>query len=531
MTTNATRAAMVLVLLLAGALYLGRLGDSPINMTTDEARFAVQAHALAETGRDIRGNRLPLFFLITDPLIANHTSVAWWQPQLFYLMAGSFSLLPVSEFSARLPIALIALVNIWLIYAVARRAFGNAWYGVAAAMLLALTPAHFIMGRMATDYFLPLAFALAWLLCLLECQRRDSAWIAVGTGLILGLGLFSYITSWMVMPLYLALTYLVLWQAGKSLRFMTLVTAGFALPLLPLAVWLTANPSMPRDVFANYKVSTGLRLVERTSLYWDYFNPSYLFFSGGSNMTWATRQAGLFPLALAVLLPIGLWTIVGGWRAGVRPRSKSQAPSLKPLWIAGFLLAPLPIIAALPEAPQYATARHLLAVPFGVLIGLAGLEWLMSSAGRAGRVVAAVLVLSIPVQFVPFARDYFSDYRLRSAFWSDSMNMRGVVAGVLALDAAVTVPAVYLSDEDLGEDKVVKWWFYLLATGHEDLWQDTKYFSPDRTPSSGIARGSVLVVREGSRLLPSLTASGDWTIVSGVTDVAGTPTATILRRN
>lgn len=76
MTGNPTRAALSLVLLLAASLYLGRLGDSPINMTTDEARFAVQAHALAETGADIRGNRLPLFFLITDPLIANHTSVA-----------------------------------------------------------------------------------------------------------------------------------------------------------------------------------------------------------------------------------------------------------------------------------------------------------------------------------------------------------------------------------------------------------------------------------------------------------------------
>ena len=416
MTPRSTRVTMAAVLALAGLLYLFRLGDAPINVTTDEARFALQAHALAETGSDTRGNHLPLFFLIADPLIANHTSVAWWQPQLFYLMAGSFSLLPVSEFSARLPIALVALLNVWLIYAVARRAFPNPWYGVAAAFLLALTPAHFILGRLATDYFLPLAFALGWLLCLLECQRRDSPGIAVTTGLVLGFGLFSYITSWMVMPLYLALTCLLLWQAGKSLRFMALVAAGFALPLLPLAVWLTANPSMPRDVFANYKVSTGLRLVERTSLYWDYFNPSYLFFSGGSNMTWATRQAGLFPLALAVLLPVGLWTIFGQHRASLRALAKSQAPSLKPLWIAGFLLAPLPIIAALPEAPQYATARHLLAVPFGVLIGVAGLEWLMTSAGRTGQVVATVLVLSIPVQFVSFARDYFSDYRLRSAF-------------------------------------------------------------------------------------------------------------------
>lgn len=520
MTRLVAPMALAVVLLLAGTLYLHRLGEAPINVTTDEARFAVQAHALATTGSDSRGNHLPLFFLITDPLIANHSSVAWWQPQLFYLMAGSFRLQPVSEFSARLPIALVALLNVWLIYLVAGRAFGNAWYGVAAALLLALTPAHFIMGRQATDYFLPLAFALAWLLCLLECQRRESAGLAVATGLVLGLGLFSYITSWLVMPIYLALTYLALWRLGKSVRFMAFVTAGFVLPLLPLALWLISNPSMPRDVFTNYRVSTSLRLAERTALYWDYFNPSYLFFSGGSNMTWATRQAGVFPLALAMLLPLGAWSIL-----------RRQPSAVRVIWITGFLLAPLPIVAAMPEAPQYATARHLLAIPFGVLIAIAGLEWLMTSAGRAGRPIAMVLLLSIPAQFTPFARDYFADYQLRSAFWSDSMNMRGVVASVTTLDVATRIPAVYLSDEDLGEDKVVKWWFHLLVAGRGDLWEATRYYSPERTASAGIPSGSILVVRPISRLLPSLTAAGEWSVVSTVSDVTGTPAATILRRN
>lgn len=520
MTGVPVRVAMAAVLALTAVLHLSRLNIAPINVTTDEARFAVQAHALAETGRDTRGNRLPLFFLIADPLIANHSSVAWWQPQLFYLMAGSFSVLPVSAFSARLPIALIALLNVWLIYAVARRAFKNEWYAVAAGLALALTPAHFIMGRQATDYFLPLAFALAWLLCLHGCQRRDSALVAVATGLVLGLGLFSYITSWLVMPIYLALTLAVLSLSGKSFRFLAMVTIGFAVPLLPLAVWLISNPSMPRDVFTNYRVSTDFRLVERTALYWDYFNPSYLFFSGGSNMTWATRQAGLFPLAFAVLLPLGLWSV---WRR--RPAG------LRAVWVAGFLLAPLPIVAALPEAPHYATARHLLAVPFGVLLAIAGLEWLTTEGGRAGRIVAAVLVVSLPIQFVPFARDYFTDYQLRSAFWSDSMNMRGVVQSVAALEAAELPPAVYLSDEDLGEDKVVKWLFHLMAEGRDDLRQRTRYFSPGRTPTAGIAKGSVLVAGSASRLLPSLTQAGEWSVVAVVHDIAGTPTATILRRN
>ena len=519
MTRRPAQLALAGVLLLAGVLYLHRLGDAPINISTFEARFAVQAHAIASTGRDLHGNRMPLFFLIADPLIANHSSVAWWQPDLFYLMAGVFTFMPVSEGAARLPIACLAVLNIWLVAAVARRMFANPWYGVAAALLLTLTPAHFIMGRMATDYFLPLAFALAWLLCVLECQRSNSQWIAVTTGLVLGLGLYSYITSWLVMPLYLLMTYVVLWRAGKSLRFNAVLTLGFALPLLPVAAWVWSHPSMPRDVFTNYHVSTSLRIAERASLYWDYFNPSYLFFSGGSNLMWATRQAGVFPLAVAVLLPCGLWSI---WTR--------QSSMVSRLCLAGFLLAPLPIVAALPEAPQYATARHLLAVPFGVLISIAGLEWLTNKGKRAGRILAALVLLTVPIQFTGFARDYFTDYRLRSSFWSDSMNMRGVVASVSALDAEAVAPAVFLNDQDLGEDKVVKWLFYLRATNRGDLWERTRYFSQDRTSAAAIVPGSLLVVGANSRLLNGLTAAGEWSVAAAVNDVAGTPAATILRR-
>jgi len=52
MTRLPAQLALARVLLLAGVLHLHRLGDTPINISTDEARFAVQAHAIAPTGRE-----------------------------------------------------------------------------------------------------------------------------------------------------------------------------------------------------------------------------------------------------------------------------------------------------------------------------------------------------------------------------------------------------------------------------------------------------------------------------------------------
>lgn len=510
-------AALAAVVLVAAVLYFRGLETAPINVSTDEARFAVQAHALATTGRDVHGNRLPLFFLITNPLIANHSSVAWWQPTLFYMLAGVYRVVPLSAASTRLPIVCLALVNLVLIFFVARALFSNAWYGVLAAALLAMTPAHFILGRQAADYFCPLPIALVWIWCVTKCRHTGSTWTAGLTGLVLGVGLYSYITSWMVMPAYLVVTLGVLWS--KPLKMKAALLAGFSIPLLPLAVWLWSHPEMPRDIFANYKVVTSLRIAERASLYWDYFNPSYLFFSGGSNLMWATRKAGIFPLAMAVLLPCGLWSI---WKRGV------------PIfWIivAAFLFAPAPIVAALPEAPQYATARHLLAVPYGVLIGIAGLQWLVTEGAGIGRVVAALLMLAVPVQFTMFVADYFSDYQLRSAFWTDAMNMRRVTEEAIAVDTSQPAPAVYLSEEDLDEDKVIKWRFHLIAKDRTDLWARTKYLSRGHGGASDVLPGSLYVLRTNNSELNSLVAGGAWRAMAEVSDVNGTPVATILRRN
>jgi 4-amino-4-deoxy-L-arabinose transferase-like glycosyltransferase len=513
------RVALAGVLILASVLYLRALGEAPVNVSADEARFAVQAQSIATTGRDINGNRTPLFFHITNPLVPNNSTEVWFQPLLFYLMAAVFRLAPLSEWSTRLPTACLAILDVWLIYAVARRLFANAWYGVLAALLLALTPAHLILGRQAMDYFCPLPFALAWLWYLLLCLHTESAWLPAATGLILGVGVYSYITSWVVMPFYLAITLIVLWLAGKPLRASVALCAGFVMPLLLLIPWLWLHPTMPREIVANYKVVTSFRLAERVSLYWDYFNPSYLFFSGGSNPMWATSRAGVFLLPAAVLLPCGVWNI---WR--------SNFSIARAVLLVGFFFAPVPILMALPEDPRYFTPRDLLAVPFGVLIGVAGVEWLAARRGPMARIVAALLILAVPMQFASFARDYFTGYQIRSAYRFDSMNFRGVAGSVTASDASARVPAVYLSD-DLGEDKTVQWKFHLLARQRPDLWERTRYFvlaafNPDDMPS-----GSLLVLAANNPRLNELLGPGRCSLVNVVNDVSGGPAAAILRRN
>src|SRR5262249_29779112 len=140
-------------------------------------------------------------FHITDPLIHNHSSRTWWQPTLFYMTAAVLTFAPLATWSVRLPNIALALVNMWLIAAISRRLFANRWYGVLAAGMLALTPAHFFFARLAQDYFLSQTFVLLWLLCLLDYQRSDRAALPFVAGVVLGAGTYTHISSWIVMPL------------------------------------------------------------------------------------------------------------------------------------------------------------------------------------------------------------------------------------------------------------------------------------------------------------------------------------------
>ena len=169
-------------------------------------------------------------------------------------------------------------------------------------------------------------------------------------------------------------------------------------------------------------------------------------------------------------------------------------------------------------------------MPFGVLISVVGVEWLVTEHRWAGRIVAALLILSMPVQFVSFARDYFDDYQIRSAYRMDSVNMRDVAAYVIASDRSAHVPAVYLST-GLGTGKSVQWKYHLVKNQRADLWQRTQYFDVDTFNPGEVPSGSLLVLDINNQRLNGLIAPAWCSIAHVVKDVANTPTAAILRRN
>ena len=98
-------------------------------------------------------------------------------------------------------------------------------------------------------------------------------------------------------------------------------------------------------------------LTARSEVYWDYFNPAFLFLTGSV----------LFPPVI-VLLPLGLFALL-----------REPTTPLTRLWLAGLAVAPL-AAALTAEAPI--PARALYITPFAAIIAAVGVQYLLTLVRR-----------------------------------------------------------------------------------------------------------------------------------------------------
>jgi hypothetical protein len=172
-----------------------------------------------------------------------------------------------------------------------------------------------------------------------------------------------------MMPLYLMLTVAVVAHArAVPLRQLVLLVAAFCVVAAPFAASLVRHPEGFRETVNAYhlydanrfnlrqgvrEMASWVGLTARSEVYYDYFNPAFLFLTG---------RVLLFPLA--VLLPVGL----------VHVMSDETTPIAR-LSIAGFIVAPFAAsLTAQPPIP----GRILFITPFAAIVSAYAVKRLLS---------------------------------------------------------------------------------------------------------------------------------------------------------
>lgn len=495
-------------------LYAVGLDRSPIYLSHDEVIYARNALSIARSGRDLSGQFLPISIPVTSTFFAT--------PANIYFTAAFLSVLPMNEVTVRLPSVVVGLACVGLVFVIARRLFASDALASAAAGILLLTPAHFMHSRMGTDHLYLVVCVLAWLGLLLG---RDalSARRACAAGACLGVSLYTYLGAAITAPVCLGIMLAWMVMTGRrDPRVLSAAVVGFMIPAVPFAAWHLTHPGQYAQQIRMYAIYdaqsldavAGARqlaapasLAERASVYWDYFNPSFLFFAGDSSLINGTRYTGVFLLPMLVLLPAGLvLTLLRGGTPGL-------------LLALVFAAGP---VAATVVAERYRVNRALMLLPVAALLATAavGAAWRSTSRVLRGAMVAMAVVMA--VQFVGFYRDYFGDYRVRSAQWFE-FNLRGAMQEIITR----STPAnhVWISQALLWTDYY--WPFYLERFQRPELLSQTNYFDPVAADLASIPAGTYVLcpVAQEPRLL-----SAGFTRIRDIREPDGTHSLSVLYR-
>ena len=456
----------------------------------------------------MRGDWFPVFVNLADPL--GEPPQPWgdtyYHPLLFYLDAAVMTVARPTIAAARLPIAVIGgMLSPLLLYAVARRFIGEPLPALIAALVLALAPVHVILSRQALDYILPVPFVLGWLWCLDGSLRARQSNHATWAGLILGAGCYSYIASWAVMPMLLALSCAVWHRAGLGWRPVVVATIAFGIPVCIAPLWIAFHPEMLQDTMARYTGPSEAPKTPFVSTLLSLIQPLLWFVRGGPSLTTATARSGVVLLPVAALLVAGTIGLVRrrDWRAAVI--------------VSGALIGLLP--AAVKGEPGM-IQRAMYVLPFVALAAGFGSAWLWQ--WRAGRQFAALLLAAAAVQFGYFYFDFFTHYKLRSAFYYDPVAFRDVASHLVRSPDA---PDFYFTSDV--DDASAKWRFYTTLERRTELLLRTHYVGPDDRPAA--APGSLLVTYDSRARITALVTDG-WGIEVVVADVDKRPAAVILRK-
>jgi len=413
-------------------LYLHGLGSPRIYLSVEEALQALQADSLAATGRDLTGQLLPLY-----------PSEPWYtagRDPWVYTAAALLRVAPFSEAIVRFPSAIAGIVNVFLMFLIARRIVGKESTALLAAGLLALTPAHFFQSRIATSQIAPVPFLLAWLLFLLEfIESRRISYLFASTAM-LGAGTYTYLSAVFLTPCCFLATLLVVGRHAGALgagsdsdRFrkasMGVACAGFAIALLPFLAWHLSHPERIGQLLGYYSgngynadlavagMSPATRIGIRIDAWWESLNPAAMFLTGDGNLRFSTRRAGHF------LLPTFAFFVAGA----VALAREDRLVLFRPLLLTGLILAPLPAVLATNSEIK----RWLAFVPFAILVAACGIQYLLDIRRGAGRWVVAALVVVSATQFSDYLFDYWTGYRERSYFYYGG-DLAGAVRRILA---------------------------------------------------------------------------------------------------
>lgn len=323
----------------------------------------------------------------TQPL--DHILALNWDPTppLFYVVIHFWSEVGRSEFILRLPSALLGAICAGFTYLLGRR-WASEWVGIAGGILLAIAPIHVWSSQEVRVYAAASAFGLAsvWALSEAVFTGRRVAWLGWVAATLLAL--YSHYSTFLLFFLEIVLVVPISHRLGvlRRSRLPALVSVvGVVLLYIP---WLRGA------------AGTFNAIVD--GVVW-YFNPVQEI---AARLGLAITGRQLFDISALLLLPVILlftfigWRMIRWWQAG------SFSMSSGAVLLLGGAYFVLLVISGWPRG--YSIRRQMaIFLPYVLLL----IAWAVSRLGRRNRLLAGLVIITLPLLIQQLAIVEWQDWR------------------------------------------------------------------------------------------------------------------------
>jgi len=259
--------------------------------------------------------------------------------------------------------AAAAVLAVLAIFAGGERLLNSARWAVVGAAAFAGAPLVWNLTRAGSPAIYAVACVAVWLACIARIESGGQRWWPAAAAAALGIGLQATHAAAVMMPVYAAVSIAVFSSQGRaSIPRVATFASVFAIAGAPAAIWWLRHPDVLRQLVVSHHLydadrlnvlqgakdmASWVGLTARSEVYYDYFNPAFLFLSGG-----------VLPLIMVVLLPLGLCHVLAA--------EKTMASRIVLL---GFVAAPF--AASLDPQPP-TPARIVFITPFAAILAACG---------------------------------------------------------------------------------------------------------------------------------------------------------------
>lgn len=405
------------IFVLACALRIIFLTQVPPSINWDEASLGINAYSILKTGKDEWGKMMPLTFEAFGD---------YKLPGYIYTLVPFIAVLGLNEFSVRIPSVIFGSVSVVFLYLIVYKLSGKKDWGILSAFLLAISPWHFFLSRIALEANLALSFFLIGLYFLIIGLKKNI--LFVFCALFFGFSIFTYNSARIFVPLFL-FSFLAL--QFKQLRlnkptviaaliFTVFISAGFYLAVFQDSsaryYWVRILDEgainyleQSRNISALNPLLTNLIYNKITYFvfsfaanYFKHFSVQFLALLGGSNYQFSLQGMGLIYLIELPFLIYGFIRLLKqkiGW-----------------IFLAWLLIAPIPS-ALTREAPHALRSIFMLgAIQVVAAFGFLKFIEILDKKKIFLNLCLGLIVLFLISNAIVYYKSYFTSYPIAYSY-------------------------------------------------------------------------------------------------------------------